>query len=172
MLYRYYVEGETEKKLIDENKIINKDPKFLPGKVIVFNLLCQEFTSNQLRDVTEPTKFIFQYDTDKLDKDKKERLKTNITIVSGLKHCKGIIHIQSVNNFEEEILYASDAKTIDSIFKTQGNNAFKKAFIACSNINSKLKSINFDFDKLWSRRPNDVFFASLLKGNGKDIRKK
>lgn len=171
MVYRYYVEGGSEKKLIDEFKAINKAPKFIPGKVIVFNVLCDEFTLNQLRDITETTTIIFVYDTDSVEQDKKERLKRNIEIVSSIKRVKKIIHVQSVNNFEDEILYSSDVKTIDEIFKTQGSNAFKKEFIACSNIQSKFKSINFDFDKLWSRKSKDKYFASLLDENGGDIKK-
>ena len=143
MVYRYYVEGVCEKKLIDEFKTINKMQKFLSGKVYVFNVLCQEFTLNQLRDITEKTVVIFIYDTDEIDKDKKDRLKRNIEIVSSIKRVDKIIHVQSVNNFEDEILYCSNVKTIDEIFKTQGSTAFKKSFIACSNIQSKFKSINF-----------------------------
>lgn len=173
MLYRYYVEGECEKKLINtfKTKADNREPIFISGKVYVFNVLDQDFSINQFRDITEPTTLILIYDTDQIDNEKKNRLKRNIDIALSRKRIKKIIHVQSVKNFEDEILRCSKIKRIDDIFNTQGANAFKRKFISCDNIESKLKTLDFNFDKLWISKPNDLFFASLLEKNGADIKK-
>lgn len=156
MHYRYYVEGECERKIINNFKTVDGGLKFISGKVYVFNVLCELFNDNQLRDITNDTTFIFVYDTDDIDINKLEILKKNITLLTNKRKIKKIIHVQSIKNFEDEIMFSSCIKNIDDVFKTKGKSSFKRAFINCDNLTSKFKTIKFNFSKIWSRESIDI----------------
>ena len=42
---------------------------------------------------------------------------------------KEIYHIQSIKNFEDELLYSSKLKNINDLFNTEGVKEFKLAFL-------------------------------------------
>ena len=68
-----------------------------------------------------------------------------------------IFHIQSIKNFEEELLYSSNIKRITDMFKDKSIKDFKKSFCNCTNLIKKLEEIHFDLDKMWKRKTNNVF---------------
>ena len=60
--YHYYVEGNCEKKLIDEFK--KQQLPIISGKIDVFNAVQEEFTNTRLRMLPENTIVILVFDTD------------------------------------------------------------------------------------------------------------
>ena len=62
MRYHYYVEGNCEKKLIDEFK--KQQLPIISGKIDVFNAVQEEFTNTRLRLLPENTVVILVFDTD------------------------------------------------------------------------------------------------------------
>ena len=62
-----------------------------------------------------------------------------------------IYHIQSIKDFEDEIVYSTNLSNINDMFGTQSNDEFKKEFLHCSNLVKKLNGVKFDASKIWSR---------------------
>lgn len=149
-LVHYFVEGECEKKLIDAFKIEPYNV-FLPGKVSVFNFLKEKITPNRLMMLERNTIIILVYDIDILET---EILEKNIMTLK-LYGFKEIYHIQSIRNFEDEIVYSCNISNINEVFKTAGTKEFKSNFIRHKDIVNKLNSCQFNADKIWSR-VNDI----------------
>lgn len=90
---------------------------------------------------------ILVYDTDVWKTDVLER---NVQILkeSGV---SAIYHVQSLQNFEDEIVYATSLQEINDFFHTSRRGEFKSAFIAHKDIVAKLQKMDFDDQKIWSR---------------------
>ncbi len=162
-IYRYYVEGECEKHFLDTYKS-GVDPVFHPGKVEVFNILTHVITQTRLINFSKNTTLVLVYDTDLSPTDIFER---NLVQLKNNKNINKIIHVQSVKNFEEELVYSSDLNNINEMFNTKSVSEFKTKFNG-ANITKKMKKINFDFLKIWTRTPNKDF--SKYKQDGKSIK--
>lgn len=154
----YFVEGKCEEKFINAFKIA-PDFLFVPGKVEVFNFIIKEITNSRIALLKPNSTIILVYD---IDVNKTDILKININ-----KLCKfgfkRIYHIQSINNFEDEIVFSSNINNVNDIFNTESIEEFKTMFIKHKNIAIKLKSIEFDFDKMWSRQntksPFNIYYS-------------
>lgn len=142
----YYVEGECEKKLIDALK--GEKNGLLAGKVEVFNFVRDRFSELRIRTLKSKSIIILVYD---IDVPMTSVLKQNIEMLT--KHgFSSIHHIQSIKNFEDEIVFSTSLRRINDCFNTYSVNEFKSEFIAHKNILVKLKELEFDSEKLWSRR--------------------
>lgn len=128
-IYHYFVEGDCEKKLIDElKKIENKE--LVAGKVDVMNVIYERFSIAKLLTLEKNAIIILVYD---IDVPQIEILKENLKTLA-LYGFKKIIHIQSINNFEDEIVYSTSINNINDFFKTNTAGDFKKRFIKHGNI--------------------------------------
>lgn len=163
-IYRYYVEGECEQHFLDTFKS-GKNPKFKAGKVEVFNVLTEKITKMRLINFSKSTSLVLVYDTDKSPTDIFEK---NLELLQNNPNICEIIHVQSVNNFEEELVYSCNIKNINELFGTESAKEFKTKFIS-SNIETKLKKFGFDFKKIWSRKASREVFLKH-KQNGKQIK--
>lgn len=153
-IFHYYVEGECEKKLIDELKKVGCQ-KVVSGKVDVLNVVNTKISDSRLLTLKKGTIIILVYD---IDKGNFEILKDNIKKLRD-NNFKNIIHIQSIKNFEDEIVFSTTIKKIEELFNTQGVNDFKKKFISQKDILVKLNSVKFDYHKIWSRINKDEPFS-------------
>lgn len=162
IIYRYYVEGQCEEHFLNSFKS-GKNPKFKPGKVEVFNIMTQKITPMRLINFSAGTTLVLVYDT---DKSPTEIFENNLKQLKNNKKISKIIHVQSVKNFEEEIVYSSNVKCINEVFNTIGIIEFKKKFIS-ANIENKMKTINFDFKKIWSRKSKLEEFKKYPQGGNK-----
>lgn len=162
-IYRYYVEGECEKHFLDTYKS-GVDPVFHPRKVEVFNILTHVITQTRLINFSKNTTLVLVYDTDLSPTDIFER---NLEQLKNNKNINKIIHVQSVKNFEEELIYSSDLNNINEMFNTKSVSEFKTKFNG-ANITNKMKKINFDFVKIWSRNPPKSF--NKYKQGSNDIK--
>ncbi len=165
--FQYFVEGECEKKLINELKVPKND-LLLPGKVEVLNVVCEKISKQRLMVLKPNTNIILIYDVDVANT---EILNYNIKMLKKYKF-KNIYHIQSINNFEDELVYATSLKCINEMYNTVSTNEFKTRFIHQNNLISKLNSINYDNSKMWSRVNNKKPFNEYSHAEDLTIIKK
>lgn len=145
-LVRYYVEGQCEKKLIDTYKT-KPEFVFCPGKVEVFNVVNEKLSKARLLALDRGTTIVLVYDTDVKETG---TLEENLRLFN-LAGLKQIYHVQSLKNFEEELLFSTDCNKINDFFHTEGREEFKKQFIKHSDIRTKLASVGFKPENMWSR---------------------
>ena len=62
-----------------------------------------------------------------------------------------VFHVQSIRNFEDEIVYSTDLKNINDMFNTESVDEFKNYFIHQYKLANRLKKENFEIKKIWSR---------------------
>lgn len=153
-IYHYYVEGECEQKIINELKKVGVQ-KLVSGKVEVLNVITKKISDRRLLALNKNAIVIFVYDIDNpltniLEENIKKLKENGFT---------NIIHIQSIRNFEDEIVFSTNIKKINDLFNTQGVSDFKASFINHKNIMIKLNSASFDYEKLWSRVNYSVQFS-------------
>lgn len=149
----YFVEGECEKQLIDtlkskENGVIK------PGKSEILNVVQEEIGKFKLITLEPESEVVLIYDTDVKNT---SILEKNVGLIEKYTKKIKIYHIQSVRNIEEEIVYSSNIKKIDEVFKTKGDNEFKRKFCQCNNLFAKLNEIGCDYSKMWIRKPDFEF---------------
>lgn len=105
--YLYFVEGETEKKLIDFLK--SETGHIQTGKSRVVNLFQTPITSSFLSNIPQKTTIIIVFDTDLANPNKK-LFDKNLLKLSKSKNVEEIILIPQVSNLEDEIVHCTDIK--------------------------------------------------------------
>lgn len=145
-IFHYFVEGQCEEKFINELKQTNPG-LITAGKITVLNVVREKITKQRLMALNQNTHIVLVYD---IDVENTHVLDENIKVLKKHKF-NNIYHIQSIRNFEEELVYSTSLKTIHKMYDTVGMDEFKYNFIHQTNLYSKLVSINFDIKKIWSR---------------------
>ena len=145
-LLQYYVEGECEEKII--NAFQHEVVGFLPGKIDVINPAEKIISKLRISQLKKGTIVVLVYDTDVANE---KILEANVNSLKRSKNIKAIHHVQSVGNFEDEIVFASCISSIHEVFKTKSISEFKTKFITHKDIVSKLNSVGFDIDLIWTR---------------------
>lgn len=154
---QYFVEGECEEKFINAYK--KGDKAYLKaGKVEVLNVVNKIVTEARARAIKQGTTVVFIYD---IDKGNLDILKQNLNTI---KTCSlaTVLHVQSIQNFEDEIVFSTSVSNIDDVFSTKGVDNFKEKFIDHKDIASKFKKINFDKAKMWSRIDKQSVFKGFV----------
>ncbi len=116
---------------------VGRDNKIVAGKVEVFNIIQSPLSRMRAAMLQRGTIVILVYDTDVWKTDTLER---NVKILkeSGV---SAIYHVQSLQNFEDEIVYATSLQDINDFFHTSRHGEFKSAFIAHKDIVAKLEKM-------------------------------
>ena len=153
-IYKYYVEGEGEKRIIDVLKTDFKSIK--PGKVEVFNVNQEHFSDMRLRTLKNNTIVVLVYDVD-VDKEGIENLEWNIRFLKSRSNVKSVICIPQVENLEDELIAACDIKEIKEITKSKSNTNYKSDLLNCSNLYSRLQQSGFDYGKFWKKMPKNSY---------------
>lgn len=149
---QYYVEGETEKVFIEQIK--NK--YVLSGKIDVLNILQNEIKNSRLMNIKPDTTIVLIFDTDVEEEGLLKKLENNIKILRCSKRVKEIIIIPQVLNFEDELVYATNIKSIEKFIPKCTKKEFKGKFIKLgSGMVAMLEKQDFNADKLWSRSVNN-----------------
>lgn len=155
-LIRYFVEGECEKKFLKSFMYLDCDC-FIEGKVEVLNFVNTKISKPFARSIKKDTRVVIITDTDAGDTtilDYNIETLINISLIP----VENIVVVQSVKNFEEEIIYScSQIHDINQLLSTKGKDEFKKKFIAHKDLVSKLHSVGFSINKIWSRKANPPF---------------
>lgn len=163
----YFVEGECEKAFI-KSYMFKNGKHFKPGKIEVFNFINEKLSKPKARTINKDMHVAIVFDTD---------VENIVTLEENIKLLKSvsllddshIILIPSIKNFEDELVYScSKLRTIGDLFKTKSVAEFKKKFIAHSDIVSKLDSVDFDFDLIWTRDAKSPF--DIYKNGYKKIK--
>lgn len=145
-IYKYFVEGECEEKIINALKISPVNG-ILPGKVEVFNVINKKLTPARLAIIPPDAIIILIYDT---DVEKTDILEQNILLLNQFGF-KNIHHIHSIKNFEDELVFSTELTNIHQMYNTNSEEEFKTKFMHQNNILVKLRKHKFDSNKLWSR---------------------
>ena len=155
-LFRYFVEGECEKKLLKSFMYL-EDDSFVEGKVEILNFVNSKITKPFARSIKKDTIVVIVIDTDVNDT---SNLDFNIEMLKSVSLVKetNIVVVQSVKNFEDEIVFSCNKiSEINQLFSTKGKPEFKKKFINHNDIVSKLKKVGFSIEKIWSRKASGGF---------------
>lgn len=131
----------------------------IAGKVEVFNVVRDKLTKMRIASLKRGTIIIFVYD---VDVKKTTILEQNIKLLKSYGFTT-IYHVQSLQNFEDEIVHSTSLKNINDCFSTESSDEFKARFLAHKDILTKLKEIGFNDAKLWSivnRYPPFCVYAS------------
>lgn len=151
--YQYYVEGESEKALINALKL-GPDALLISGKVSVFNVVQNRIEDMRLRALEPDTIVILVFDTDTSNAD---MLRENIKKLKGSNHVVGIWCVAQVNNFEDELVYSTDISSVKELTGSKSKKDFKRDFQKEKDVKAKLMQYNFSIEKLWSRLPDNPF---------------
>lgn len=157
-LYHYFVEGECEQAFL-KALMHSEEADFgiCPGKIEILNVLYQKITPTKARTIRKGTKVVFVFDT---DVKKTNLLEDNIeTIINSSSLSENdIIFVLSNKTLEDEIVYAcDDLSNLNDLLGTKSKEEFKKKLIKHKDIVSKLKSVGFRINRMWSRELAEPF---------------
>ena len=154
-LLQYYVEGECEEKII---KAFQHEPVgFSVGRIDVINPAEKVISKLRISQLKKDTTVILVYDVDVAN----ERIiEENVNLLKQSKNIKAIYHVQSINNFEDEIVYSCKISSINDIFKTRSASEFKNKFLAHKDIVKKLNSVGFDIKLIWTRSSQKIKYPN------------
>ena len=157
--YQYLVEGETEKKLINELK---KDGGLiLPGKVNHFNVIEQRITNAMVTNITSNSVVILVFDT---DKKKTDILEDNISRLKKSRNVKAIWCVMQVDNMEDELIRSTDIKQIKELIGCRSNSDFKRDFLKEKRLMAKLNEHNFSIERMWTKKPSKEYSDFINAG--------
>lgn len=153
--YRYFVEGECEKKFL--KSFMYEKEIFVPGKIEVINFNNEKISKPFARTIKKDCHVVIVFDT---DIDSLVNMEHNISLLKEVSQLedKNIILVPSIRTFEDELVYScSEISDINQLLSTRSLKEFKKKFIAHKDITSKLDVAGFMIEKMWSRNPKGVF---------------
>ena len=166
--FRYFVEGPCEKVFVKAFMFCDGQ-SFQEGQIEVINFVNERISRAFARTIQRNSKVVIVIDT---DVENTEILDSNIDMLQKVSMIskEDIYIVMSIHSFEDEIVYSClNVSNIHQLFSTSGISEFKKKFIAHKELNKKLESVGFDMNKIWSRKPTNVF--SKYQNNGNKIKK-
>ena len=120
---------------------------------------------NQLK---KGTTVALVYDTDHVNVNV---LKNNFESLKKSRNIEEIYHVQSIKNFEDEMVYSSSISSVNEIFGTKSVGDFKKKFISHRELVKKLEDISFSVELIWSRCSPNLDIKDF-PNNGNKIKRK
>ena len=150
--YQFFVEGECEKKLIDELK--KQQNMIVSGRVNVINVTTRELSSAILANLSSGTIVVLVFDTDRRDT---SILRNNIRKLKKTRNVKDVWCVMQVENLEDEFLRTTDVKEIKDLIGCRSNSDFKREFLAEKRLMVKLKSHHFQYDLFWASSPSEEY---------------
>ena len=163
--YRYFVEGECEKKLLRSFMFLESGG-FVDGKVEVFNFANKPITKSFAYSLKPDTTIVIVIDTDISNTDV---LESNLKIIENNSNLSldKVLLVFSIKTLEDEIVYACSPKikNVNDIFKTKTKEEFKKKFINHRELRVKLESLGFDIKRMWSRAAKPPYDKYVCSGD-------
>ena len=162
----YFVEGETERKLIE---VLKTDLQLIvPGKVRKLNPVEYRITRRDLLQYGNKTMLVFLFDT---DTGNAGILQKNIILCKKMPNIDNVICIPQVSNLEDELEYScTKIKDVSELTNSRSRSDFKRDFLKDKNIPVKLERADFRAERLWSRKPQGLFCD--IENGADRIRKK
>lgn len=156
--YHYYVEGETEKKIVEVLK--SNMGLIISGKVEVFNVINKKLTLLRTMNFKNKTTIILVFDT---DVDNATILRQNIDFLNKLANVKKVICIPQIYNLEDELEYSCSVKSAKELINCKTTSQFKRQCLKSNPdfLAKQLDSHNLDINKLWSRKTKGEFSAII-----------
>lgn len=161
--YQYYVEGDCERKLIEELK--TQKNMIRSGKITVLNVIEDRIRDSHLRLLSAETVVILVFDT---DTGKLGFLKSNMELLHKSKRVREIWCVTQCENLEDELIRSTDIHEIKELLGSRSNKEFKHDFIHEKRLFGKLEEHGFDYSKLWigqAKAPYD-----FIQNQGKRIK--
>lgn len=150
--YHYFVEGETDEKMIS---ILKTNLQHIhPGKVEIVNVVTNKIKNSMIMKLKKRTIVVLVFDTDRVET---SVLKDNINFLIKQRNVvSSVICIPQCKNLEDELVYSCNISRIKVLTNSKSNKDFKKDFLHISDQNaaSRLEINGFDINKLWSRSPD------------------
>lgn len=162
--YQYFVEGDTEKKLLNELK--KEGNMVIPGPIRVLNVVQERMSSAMLASIPSNTTAILVFDT---DTKRIDILKENLEKLERNKSVTETWCVMQVENLEDELIRSTDIKTIRELTDSKSNTEFKRDIIREKNLMSKLRNHNFDLTKMWVTEPPKEYEG--IENDGDKIKK-
>ena len=150
--YQRFVEGKTEKRLIEELKRVGK--MIRSGNVNVINVMQKKLPNHVLTNLVENTIVILVFDTDIKTT---EILTENITRLKKCRGVKDIWCVMQVENLEDELIRSTDVHEIRELIGCKSNTDFKREMLREKRLMEKLKAHHFSLEKMWSIDPDNIF---------------
>lgn len=150
--YQYLVEGETEKKLINELK--KEGDLILSGTVNQFSIVDHRLSNAMVSNIASNTVMILVFDT---DKKKTDILNENIRKLKRSRNVKEIWCVLQVENLEDELIRSTDVKKIKELIGCRSDSDFKREFIKEKRLIAKLKEHDFNIEKMWVTTPSKEY---------------
>lgn len=160
--YQYFVEGQTEKKLIE---ILKKSNMIISGNVNIFNVIQKEFSGALLANLSKNTVVILIFDT---DTNSVSGLNNNLRILKKNPNVRECWCIPQVKNLEDELIRATDITHIKDLIGSQSNTDFKRDWLREKHIPEKLQLHHFDYSSFWSSTAGPPFDS--IKNNSDRIK--
>lgn len=161
--YQYYVEGETEEKIIQVLKTVFQ--VIIPGKVKKFNVVEKLLLPSHLAPLKRGTVVILVFDT---DTDDSSILQKNIDFLRKRSAIKSVVCVPQVRNLEEELIRSCSIRNIKELLSSKSNSDFKNDLCRCHGLPTSLLRHEFGIEKFWSSKPTGSF--SDIPNESKKIR--
>lgn len=166
VLYQYFVEGDTEKKMI---QILKSNMEVVvSGKVQRLNVIQEEISDSYLRTIKQGTVVILVFDTDVCHD---EILRKNIKKLTSNSSVMSVIKIPQVKNLEDELVYCCNIKRITELLNSRSVSEFKSDMLKVNNLQSKLVEHSFNIERFWSRNPSQPYGDIFTESNKIKIHK-
>lgn len=150
--YQYFVEGETEEKIV---QVLKTDLQvIIPGKVKKFNVIEKLFALSHIVPLKHGTIVVLVFDT---DTENSTILQKNIRFLTSKPAIKKVICIPQVRNLEEELIRSCSIRKIKELLSSKSDSEFKKDICSCNGLHVSLEKHGFDMGKFWSSTPTGCF---------------
>lgn len=153
--YHYFVEGETEEKLVSLLKTNLQCVQ--AGKIEVVNVVTEEIRKSMIMKLKKGTIVVLIFDTDCPET---SILFKNLEFLNKQKSVvSSVICIPQCSNLEDELIDCCQISQIKELTNSKSNKDFKRDFLHMNDQNAikRLKLKKFDIQKLWSKSPNKPF---------------
>jgi len=150
--YQYFVEGETEAKLV---QVLKTDFRCIcAGKVRIHTVVEKLLTRGSLSSLRFNTTAILIFDTDTNDA---TLLHENIKMLNSQPMIKRVLCIPQVKNLEQELIRSCGLHRIKELLSSKADKDFKTDFCKCNGLMGALQNHHFDFSLFWASIPSGSF---------------
>lgn len=155
----YFVEGESDEKLISALKV--EPPLLIPGKIKVYNVIQELIPLSVLLTIKKGTLIVLAFDTDKKIT---SHLIQNIDRIK--KYCidTKIVFLHQVLKLEDELVRSTDVKKVKELTHSRSDKNFKSDFCAMQDeaCRSMLERHHLDIEKLWISKASADFEKIII----------